>query len=974
MKGPALDRPVMLLSSFLAIMVLAVFVVSRSGPVEKKENGSAIFSIHFEYVGMDARSMEKLITIPLEEKVSNLGNLQEIRSLSEFGRSVTNVVFKKNCSRKNSYLALNDIVDTLYASLPNAVQKPRIYSANSESRAVMCIAISAPGNLSGLRSLVENSLKKELEAVEGVAEVVLSGGGIEELRIDYDNEKMLERKIAPVALAGIIQDANVADKQASIEGPKSKTSVRFKTKINSVDELKSLPLVKGSLNSKLDHFAEIRILPREPNEIVRINGNKCIGLQIKANSESRLVSLSLKCRKILENSFLPKASYQILNDQGAVILSMLKALFYALLCSFACIIMIFPFFFQSVCLICLLAVFIAVNCLLSAAVLNLLGIELDQNTLAGISISVGLVIDTAVLMAEISQSCHEIELYAIKSRKQYGAMLASLLTTITGMVPLLFFDSIMPGSRDIAIAISIMLVVSLPVTIVFFSCFFFYAQKTKAAIPGRLIKRSRKVYTRLVYLSVLSGLKKPRITVLAYAAFFAATFVLFFISGKNINLNVAENALFASVEYENEKTAEAIDKDIQKIAALLLAEKDIEYLKTESRNGSAEIMAGFTGKHKNKTAIANSIIKHAGFLTDGFLYLPEAGGSKNKPVHEIHVSVRGDSHEKCREYASIAAAELGLLSGVSQAVLNFKKPEKYLGFIPDREAMARNGITLDGFGTFLRWNIFGPVVDKFMQSKNEIDIRIAAAVDNSWTREKICALNIPCAGKSVTLGSLGSLLEKNGEGKLYRMDGRMAASFTVVMKAHSSLSAANAIKKALAGIKTEKGYAYFLSRDYERLSRDYKMLFAAFMLSVVAILLVLTSLTENFLVSVLIASIIPVSCMLPLLVKFVFKIPLEMGDIVGIVIISGISVNNAIYIHESEFKNPLFKLRDRAQIMLVTSLTSIVASIAPALFGKGSFSGHLAASIIWGTSGSLLAALFLFPAIYKSLLKVNTKT
>jgi multidrug efflux pump subunit AcrB len=141
-------------------------------------------------------------------------------------------------------------------------------------------------------------------------------------------------------------------------------------------------------------------------------------------------------------------------------------------------------------------------------------------------------------------------------------------------------------------------------------------------------------------------------------------------------------------------------------------------------------------------------------------------------------------------------------------------------------------------------------------------------------------------------------------------------------------------------------------------------LLIAFIGSIAAILLILTALTENITKSILICSIIPVSCVLPLFIKYITAHPLEMGDITGMVIISGISVNNAVYIAESAKSNIFFKIREKIQNILVTSLTSIAASIPLALTGSDRFSTALAFCILLGTMGSMSAALVLFPAVF----------
>jgi hypothetical protein len=89
-----------------------------------------------------------------------------------------------------------------------------------------------------------------------------------------------------------------------------------------------------------------------------------------------------------------------------------------------------------------------------------------------------------------------------------------------------------------------------------------------------------------------------------------------------------------------------------------------------------------------------------------------------------------------------------------------------------------------------------------------------------------------------------------------------------------------------------------------------------------------------------------------------------MGDAVALVVAAGLSVNNGVFLEESRFISARFKVRDKIQSILATSLTGIAGAVPLAFLGGAGFSAALSRSILWGTAGSLLAALFLFPALY----------
>ena len=155
------------------------------------------------------------------------------------------------------------------------------------------------------------------------------------------------------------------------------------------------------------------------------------------------------------------------------------------------------------------------------------------------------------------------------------------------------------------------------------------------------------------------------------------------------------------------------------------------------------------------------------------------------------------------------------------------------------------------------------------------------------------------------------------------------------------------------------------------LKKNYRILTLVFISSIIAIIILLTALTENPLNALPVASVIPVSVSLPLLIRFIGTTPLTMGDIIGMVIISGISVNNAIYIMESNHTSLLFKIRNKIQSILVTSITSILGALPLWIMGQTVFSKSLGFVLLFGTTASLAASLLLYPAVLQTYKKYH---
>jgi len=957
------SRPVLSFFIFAAITVISLFIIRNIQFGESHDNRYTIFSIRFEYFGMDAKEIENIITIPLEEKLGELNDLLEIRSTAEYGKTITTLFFDKSVNNKNIYLSLRNIVDNLYTNLPRAVQKPRIYSAQADKKAVLSIAITSDANLDAVRKYIENSIKKDMEGVDGVAEVIITGGHIDEIRVEFDPDRITEIGINPASLGNIIQDANVVSPGGSLYASSHTENIILDTKIHSLDQIKRLPINAGNEITSLEYFASIQVTPREADEIVRINGQECVGIQIISASNANIIKLSRDCKKIISQSPLSGSDIQILTDTGEFLYKIIRNVIISIIQSFVLIIIVIPFFFKSLRVILLLIAMLPINIIWTSAILYLLGYSLDQNILSGISISLGLVVDSSLVISSITEKKLSITDYTTSVNNIIKPIVASVFTTLLVLVPLYFLNAIVPGIRSVVISIALMLLNSLFISCLFFPGFVFSKKNAISVLPIKITKKVHSMYTRFSMRCSFISLKNKSVIVWTYAIMCIFTFVLFFMLGKNINLGIQDKVIFAFAEYEPEKTGLSIDNELTAFIENVKKIPEVTFLRSGIKNGTAEFDIGFNDSLINSHAIADKIYALSPHVYSGFLYVPYAG-SRNKRIHEIEIAVIGDESVKCRDFARIGASAINSSPNTIQTILNFKEPEQIIQFVPNRDILTKSNISVQSVASTLRWIVFGPVVDKWIQENTETDVRVAGRGFKNTNLDHISNLYIPSPSSGIRLDTLGSLKQTGGTGKIYRRDCRRAAYFTAHLKSSSSKQAVSQIKNELTGIQMDKGYGFLLPREFEQLNREYYVLFLAFIGSIIGILLLLTALTEKIIHSLLIASIIPVSCLLPLLVKFITRTPLEMGDITGLVLISGLSVNNAIYISESHKSLLVFRVREKIQSILVTSLTNLASSIPLIIMMKNNFSTALASSIFWGTIGSLLVTLFFFPAVW----------
>ena len=1021
------QRPVLVFFVFLSLCLIMAFAARNMELGQSSSSSYHLFSVEFDYFGMDAESLESLIALPLEEAVLGLPGLMDMEIQCQYGKVSGTFYFYPTEKQKNVYLWLRDKVDTLYRDLPQGVQKPRILSSAASGAGkdkVLSIAIpvnqGSRGN-QGLRSFLENQLKPHLESVEGVSQVVVAGGGVDEILLQFNPDRMAAGNINPMALGQIIQEANSVAPGTWLQLGGKRLPLVFETQIQQLDHIRQLPVQTGKGVAHFEHFAQISRQQRTPEELVRVNGEECLSLVVHASYDGNLMAISRACRKIIDGALhqadanqadvyqddFSGLDYQLLYDRGEELAQIMKNILVALAQSLLLILLLVPAFFPQARITGLVLLFLPTTVLWTGGQLNLLGFSLNRHTLSGITIALGLVADTAFVVAEFWNQTrwkHDVLVgdsgdffHGIGSLQR--SMVASSLTTILVFLPLYFLDSLVPGICEVAVTMALMIVNSLVLGGFFLPVFLEIGTETRQLLLPQSVSQSVEEIFVKKSLSLCDFTRNRQKSCLAILCCLSVLPVLLaLVAGKNLTLEENASFITASVEYPTDTAASVIDQEVAVFIQQVKKLEGITFVTSRSTTGVCQLELGVDSSKvigkKATQQLLDSIQSLSSQLHSGYLHvnIQQHGG---KQVHEIQVAVVGDESQQCKDYARRCIEASGNNSSIVQGVLNFKEAETLVLVRPQLQQLARIGLELDQVAQSLRWLIFGPVVDKWIQASGEEDIRVVGKIAETNSRHLEAALGknsfigefhskkmnlsqlesmtipIVASGKVDSAGGAGGLplsalaqVElQPGRGKLYRLNGRPCAYFTLQVAAASTQDALQLVENYLQDFPLEKGYSYHLSRQVRELSYHYQILALALVASVVGIFLLLCALREKPLEAFLVSTLIPSSLALPVLVLALLGKTWESGDIVGMVLVAGLGVNNGIYLIQSTKEYMFIEIRDKIASIFITSLSTIIGAIPLLLCESGSFAASLSFFMVWGTAGSLLTSLLVFPAV-----------
>jgi len=456
---------------FLCLTLVGFFLVPKL-PVKLAPKGELpTLTISFAMSGMSARVVEMEVTSKLEAMLSRVKGVQEIASSSENGWGSITVKLNKKANIEAVRFELSTLIRQIYPSLPKSVSYPSVSAQRSDdesARPFLSYTLNAPSSPILIQQYAENNIKHQLAYLPGIDEVTISGATpmIWKLEYDYQQLKSLGITVDDILTAiqrylkkenlGVGLMENGGTDRCWIRLAITPEKLPDKFDVSNVTVMN----VSGKL-VKLDELVTVSIIEEEPSGYYRINGLNSIYLSITAKEEANQLQLAKSVRQLLksmEQQFPPNYEMHLSYDATEYIQEQLNTILFR---SGLTILILLGF----VLLIYrnrqyLLMIMVSLICSLSLAVVcyYLLKLEIHVYSLMGITISLSLMLDNIIVMAD--------QIHRQKNRKAFLAILTATMTTMAALVMIFFMDEkIRLNLQDFAIVILINLSVSLLVVL-----------------------------------------------------------------------------------------------------------------------------------------------------------------------------------------------------------------------------------------------------------------------------------------------------------------------------------------------------------------------------------------------------------------------------------------------------------------------------------------------------------------------------
>ena len=1032
----AVDRPIAVVALVLMI-VLFGFIALQSIPIQLAPDvDRPVITISTYWPGAAPAEVEREIMNPQETELAGLENLRNMTGSAQSGRSRITMEFEVGTNMDKALLLVSNRLDRV-TSYPDEAGSPQLNTSGSEDNAIAWFTVvRAPGNERPIHEygeFVEDFIKERIERVPGVGEVSVFGGSEAEFQIMVHPDKLARLKLTVGELLTALRNANVSISVGDIDEGKRRYIVRSEGELNTVDSIRKLVIRSDADNElapsgriRLDEIAEVSLAYKDPTAIIRVLGEPAIPFNATREVGANVIETMDGIKAVIDdlNRTVIPDSGLLLNhvyDETIYINSSIDLVQQNIWVGGILAALVMLLFLRSMRATLTVSIAIPVSIIGAFVAMAALGRSINVVSLAGLAFAVGMVVDAAIVILEniyrIREEGKPSREAAVEGAKQvWGAVFVSALTTVMVFIPVLI-SKLEVGQlfRDIAVAISVAVVLSLMVSVTVIPALANKLLGFSNTETGTILRRRIPVLDDVAgalvrfILWFTSKLIRQRAVAFVWVAF--VMIVAFLFVAKSLpnleylpegNRNLIFGLIVPPPGY-NLKTMTEIAGNIENaIRPHWVTDEDVQsepdsppkierFFFVSTR---ANMFVGAISDDPSRVSELIPIMQGPVFRepgTFGFMSQPSIFGRGIGAGRKIDLDVSGNSLEEILTTAGRAAGRILQILPRSEGHQFRPNPGLELGvpevrIIPDRLRLADNGLsalelslTVDAFNDGLR-------VDETMSGGRMMDITLRGSTDSLVETQSI--ENIPVVtpqGRIIPVGTVANVDMTAGPTAIRHRE--RLRTITLEIRPAPSVTMEEAIElvrsEIIDPLKEEglpPGVQFRISGTADALKTTWNAIVMQLLVALIIVYLVMTILFESFVYPLIILLAVPVAAAggvggLAVLNLFTHQ-PLDMLTLLGFVILIGIVVNNAILlVHQSIYLLRNYNLDDMSVILTATqyrirpifmsTLTSVFGMLPLVLFpGAGSelYRG-LGSVVVGGLSMSAILTLLMVPPL-----------
>ena len=1010
----AVRNPVTVTMAVLAILLLGKISYDRLSVELLPSMNSPRLFVEIDAGERPPEEIEKQFVRNMESQIARQSDVRNVSSVVKVGTARITVEYTWRKNMDEAFLDLEKAMSSF--SQDSRVTDLRISQKDPTTAPIMIIGFSNPdiADMAELRKVADSYVCNELMRVEGVADVSLAGDEFTNLVIDADPYKLQAFGITVDNISSRIQESNqrvsggrISEQgfQYLITGSNTLTDeTAFGNIIVGYRNTESSPGQVGEFETAsmapiyLRDVATIHFENRAPDNIVRVNGKRSIGISVfkemDYNTVKAVEGIKTSLGKIRKS--LPGYELMVISDQATFINNSIGEVKNSALLGILLAVIVLFVFLRRVGTTLIVAVSIPVSIIATFNLMFFSGLTINILTLGGLALGAGMLVDNAIVVIESIFRNQERGLSVrdasiTGTSEVAGAVSASTLTTIVVFLPIVYLHGATGELfKDEAWTVTFSLLSSLFVAILVIPTLYDKIFGRKKAVP---LKNFSSVNIK-GYSSFLKRLVVRRWWVIAASVILVGgTVLLLPYVGTEFMPKTEDNTINVKVRMAEGTSLERTSSTLESLENLVydLSQDTACVIYTHVGPGGSSQNLDFEGEN---TATMKIQLSRASAVSPD--YLTEVLAAYIDGVEGMELSFTQDDNslssmmgtEDAPLVVEVKGEDLDLLAYLTEQVeaavdsidCLYNVESSLAGGAPeiiitvDRALAGMNNINVSTIITQIQQHLDGRTAGQMDYKGDMRDISIKVP---GVSLADLNSMVITSGQKDFRLAELAQISESTAPKEIYRLNQNRVTRVTADIDESVSLDkAAQRTREAVSGIELPQNYSITVTGEEERRAESMNSLLLALLLSIVLVYMVMASQFESLLHPFTILLTIPLALVGAVLMFLVTGITVNIMGIIGMVMLAGIAVNNSIILVDriGQLKDSGLSLTDaiaeagqqRIRPILMTSLTTILALVPMALgLGDGaSLSSPMAIAVIGGLFTSTLLSLVVIPCVY----------
>ena len=1003
----SIKRPIATAMVYLIVIVLGItgfrfLPVDLLPPIEFPR-----LSVQVDYDNVGPEEIETIITDQLENALSGVANLDEMTSSSEEGRSRVNLNFSRNTNLDEAANDVRAALDRVRRSLPEEADPPRVRKFDPNDSPIVIVGAQSTRQLDELTRILERDISKRLEQIPGVGAIDVWGGVYREIRVDVKRDRLTASGLTAQDIRNAIVAENSTLPGGNVREGISELYVRTLGEFTDVNQIRETIIT--SIDGKpvrVKDVADVVDGYEDIGRLVSINDEPMIRMGIRKQTGANTVAVSEGIERELEriNAERDDINLMIVTDQSDFIRNSIDNVQQSAIWGALFAVFILYLFLRNGSATFIISLAIPVSIIATFGLLYFSGLTLNQMSFGGLALGVGLIVDNAIVVLEnivrIRNNGKSLSESALVGTQEVGgAIIASTLTTSVIFLPVVFMQTI-TGTlfQELALVVVFALLCSLLValTLVPMLASKFMTIKPSSEITEKDKGRFQRMFEKVEdkYSNFLKSAIRRKYVVfgVTLALLGGAVYGWGFVSHELAPQTEADEVRidFYLSDGMNIAIANQYLEELKERVTAIAPMDQVEYMSTDVRNGRAQVELTMVDQSKRTVstyALADEIRdKIEGTIPGGeFRVRAQTGlwilrrifGSGGDEA--VQVQLRGHDLMQADEVADQIVQRMERVPAVRGARSDRQEGRPEQNIVFDRDKISEMGLTGRDIADAIQTNVGGSRAGVFREGGDEFSITVRLREEDRGSTLDLDNISVRTAsGATVPVSTVIKQESARGPVSINRINGQRVTYISANLVSGVPLGeAVEDIRAELSDLTLPSGFSIVYGGEYEEQQRAQTDYIISIIMAMILIYMVMAAQFERFLDPIIVMFSVPVAIVGVVPTLLLTGTTMNMQSIMGIIMLIGIVVNNAIVlvdyinlmrrdrqlsVYEAVVQSGKLRLRP----ILMTTLTTVLA-LLPLSFGFGAggeIQASLARVVIGGLIASTMITLVLIPVVY----------